>query len=84
MEKQSRIRLPFELACLTKDEWVEIVQQARFSAIDREIIRQTLILGRTQIEAGAYIDRDRKTVCRHMKSIIKRAQEIKEKLNIVH
>jgi hypothetical protein len=83
VEKQSRIKLPLELACLTRDEWVEIVQQARFSAIDREIIRQTLILGRTEIEAGVYVDRDRKTVCRHLKLIIKRAQEIKSKLNIV-
>lgn len=84
MKNQSRFKLPLDLAGLTRDEWVAIVQQARFSEIDREIIRQTLILGRTQIEAGVYAECDRKTVCRHLKQIVKRAQEIRRKLNIEH
>ena len=78
VNQQSRKKMPSDLAGLSKDEWVDIVRQARFSELDREIIRHHVILGRTQSETGAYVDRDRKTVCRHMRYIIERAQEIKK------
>ena len=79
--QMSRMKLPPDLAGLSRDEWVEIVKQARFSELDREIIKHCIILGRSQIETGVYVDRDRKTVCRRMSHIIKRAQEVAEKLN---
>lgn len=83
MEQMSRTKLPEDLAGLSKDEWVLIVQQARFNEIDREIVKHHIILGRSQITTGAYIDRDRKTVCRHLPGILNRAREVAVKLNMI-
>ena len=81
MEQASRYKLPEELAELSRDEWVEIVKQARFSELDREIVKHCIIYGRSQAEAAEYVDRDRKTVCRHMVHITERARVIDQKLN---
>ena len=81
MEQTTRYKLPEELAELSRDEWVEIVRQARFSELDREIVKHCIIYGRSQAEAAAYVDRDRKTVCRHMHYITERARVITQKLN---
>ena len=84
MEQTSRKKLPEDLVGLSRDEWVEIVKQARFSELDREIVKHHIILGKSQITTGAYVDRDRKTVCRHVSFIIKRAREVALKLNMIH
>lgn len=83
MEQASRSRLPADLAGLSRDEWVAIVKQARFSELDREIVKHHIILGRSQIETGVYVERDRKTVCRRMRHITERAQEVAKKLNMI-
>ena len=83
MEYKSRKRLPEDLAGLSRDEWVEIAKQARFSALDRDIIKYHIILGESQITTGAYVDRDRKTVCRRMPYIIERAREVAKKLQMI-
>ena len=57
------------------------MKQARFSELDREIVKHCIIYGRSQAEAAAYVDRDRKTVCRHMHYITERARVITQKLN---
>ena len=75
--------MPPDLAGLSRDEWVQIAQQARFGELDRGIIKHHIILGRTQIETGAYVDRDRKTVCRRMPHIYNRARETAKKLHMI-
>lgn len=84
MEQMSRKKLPEDLVGLSRDEWVEIVKQARFSELDREIVKHHIILGQSQITTAAYVDRDRKTVCRRISIILIRAREVAQKLNMIH
>lgn len=83
MEQMSRLKLPEDLAELSKDEWVQIVQQARFCELDREIVKHHIILGKSQVTTSACVDRDRKTVCRRLPKILVRAREVAKMLNFI-
>lgn len=83
MERPSRAKIPRDLSGLSRDEWVLIAQQARFGDLDRGIVKYHIILGNSQITTGAYVDRDRKTVCRRMPHIYERARETAKKLHMI-
>lgn len=82
MEKK-RNKLPEDLAGLSRDEWVELVRQAGFSPLDRDIIKYYIVLGESQMMAAVSVDRDRTTIYRRMPYIIKRAREIANKLHMI-
>lgn len=80
----ARLRLPSDLAGLTRSEWGLIVSEARFSHIDAEIVRIHIMDGWAQIDVASELDRDRKTIYRKLhKNIIPRAREVASKLNMI-
>lgn len=80
----ARLRLPKDLAGLTRSEWGLIVSEARFSQIDAEIVRIHIMNGWAQIDVASELDRDRKTIYRKLhKTIIPRAREVASKLNMI-
>lgn len=80
----ARLRLPSDLAGLTRSEWGLIVSEARFSQIDAEIVRIHIMDGWAQIDVASELDRDRKTIYRKLhKNIIPRAREVASKLNMI-
>lgn len=80
----ARLRLPEDLAGLTRSEWGLIVSEARFSQIDAEIVRIHIMDGWAQVDVATELDRDRKTIYRKLhNTIIPRAREVAGKLHII-
>ncbi len=80
----SRLRLPCDLAGLTRSEWGLILSEARFSQIDAEIVRIHIMDGVAQVDTATELDRDRKTIYRKLhKIIIPRAREVANKLKLI-
>jgi hypothetical protein len=75
--------MPVELRTLSRSEWELILHEACLSQIDVQIVRGYILDGLPQCEVGADLDRDRKTVYRHLQGIYPRAKEIAKKLNII-
>lgn len=77
----ARYHLPTDLAGLTRSEWELIISEARYSQIDREIVRLYILEGMAQIDAAAELDRVRTTIYRRLqKNIYPRAREVLKKL----
>ena len=80
----ARLRLPEDLAGLTRSEWGRIVSEARFSQIESEIVRIHIMDGWAQVDTASELYRDRKTIYRKLhKIIIPRAREVAVKLNMI-
>ena len=80
----ARLRLPEDLAGLTRSEWGMILTEARYSQIDAEIVRIYIMDGIAQIDTATELERDRKTIYRKLhRVIIPRAREVANKLNII-
>lgn len=80
----ARLRLPNDLAGLTRSEWGLILSEARYSQIDAEIVRIYILDGIAQVDAATELERDRKTIYRKLhKTIIPRAREVALKLHII-
>lgn len=80
----ARLRLPEDLARLTRSEWGQIVSEARYSQIDAEIVRFYIMDGVAQVDTATELDRVRMTIYRRLrKNIIPRAREVANKLNMI-
>lgn len=80
----ARLRLPEDLAGLTRSEWGQILLEARFSQIDAEIVRIHIMDGVAQVDTATELDRVRMTIYRRLrKNIYPRAREVANKLNII-
>jgi hypothetical protein len=80
----ARLRLPEDLAGLTRSEWGMILTEARYSQIDAEIVRIYIMDGIAQIDTATELERDRKTIYRKLhRVIIPRAREVANKLNMI-
>ena len=80
----ARMRLPKDLAGLTRSEWEKIASEARYSEIDAEIVRLYIIMGVAQVDAATELDRVRRTIYRRLnKHIYPRAREVGQKLHIL-
>lgn len=80
----ARLKLPNDLAGLTRSEWEKIISEARFSQIDKEIVRLHILEGIAQVDTAAELDRVRMTVSRRLHKIIyPRAREVAQKLQIL-
>lgn len=80
----ARLRLPEDLAGLTRSEWGLIVSEARFSQIDAEIVRIHIMDGVAQVDTATELDRVRTTIYRRLrKNIYPRAREVAEKLHMI-
>lgn len=80
----ARLRLPEDLAGLTRSEWEQILSEARYSQIDAEIVRIHIILGLAQVDTATELDRVRMTIYRRLrKNIYPRAREVAKKLNML-
>ena len=80
----ARLRLPEDLAGLTRTEWGAILSEARYSQIDAEIVRIYIMDGIAQIDVATELDRDRKTIYRKLHGIIiPRAREVALKLKMI-
>ena len=80
----ARLKLPGDLAGLTRSEWEMIVSEARFSPIDAEIVRIHIIGGVAQVDTAAELDRVRMTIYRRLrKNIYPRAREVAIKLHMI-
>lgn len=80
----ARLKLPNDLAGLTRSEWEKIISEARFSQIDKEIVRLHILEGIAQVDTAAELDRVRMTVSRRLHKIIyPRAREVAQKLHIL-
>lgn len=79
----ARVRLPEDLAGLTRSEWERILSEARYSQIDAEIVRLYILQGVAQVDTATEVDRTRVTVYRRLQQVIyPRAREIVQKCNI--
>lgn len=80
----ARLRLPEDLAGLTRSEWEHILSEARYSQIDAEIVRIHIILGVAQVDTATELDRVRMTIYRRLrKNIYPRAREVAKKLQMI-
>lgn len=80
----ARLKLPNDLTGLTRSEWEKIISEARFSQIDKEIVRLHILEGIAQVDTAAELDRVRMTVSRRLHKIIyPRAREVAQKLHIL-
>lgn len=80
----ARLRLPRDLAGLTRSEWDLILSEARFSEIDAEIVRLYILMGVAQVDTATELDRVRRTIYRRLnKNIYPRAREVGQKLHIL-
>lgn len=80
----ARYHLPDDLAGLTRSEWELILSEARYSQIDREIVRLYILGGMAQIDTATELDRVRTTIYRRLRNnIYPRAREIATKLQII-
>ena len=80
----SRMRLPKDLAGLTRSEWETIVSEARFRQIDADIVRLYIIGGMAQIDVAGELDRVRMTISNRVhKHILPRAREVAMKLHMI-
>lgn len=62
----ARLRLPDDLAGLTRSEWGQILLEARFSQIDAEIVKLHILDGMAQIDTATELDRVRMTIYRRL------------------
>lgn len=80
----ARLKLPDDLSGLTRSEWEKIISEARFSQIDREIVRLHILEGLAQVDTATELDRVRMTVSRRLHKVIyPRAREVAQKLHIL-
>lgn len=80
----ARLRLPQDLAGLTRSEWELILSEARFNPIDAEIVRIHIMQGVAQVDTATELDRVRMTIYRRLrKNIYPRAREVAQKLHMV-
>ena len=80
----ARLRLPEDLAGLTRSEWGLIVSEACFGQIDAEIVRIHIMDGVAQVDTATELDRVRMTIYRRLrKNIYPRAREVARKLNMI-
>lgn len=80
----ARLRLPEDLAGLTRSEWETILSEARYSQIDAEIVRIHIMDGVAQVDTATDLDRVRMTIYRRLrKNIYPRAREVANKLNMI-
>ena len=80
----ARLRLPEDLAGLTRSEWGLILSEACFNQIDAEIVRIHIMDGVAQVDTAVELDRVRMTIYRRLRrNIYPRAREVAEKLNII-
>lgn len=80
----ARLKLPDDLAGLTRSEWEKILSEARYSQIDREIVRLHILDGLAQVDTATELDRVRMTVSRRLHKIIyPRAREVARELNMI-
>lgn len=80
----ARLKLPDDLAGLTRSEWEKIISEARYSRIDREIVRLHILEGLAQVDTATELDRVRMTVSRRLHKVIyPRAREVAQKLHIL-
>lgn len=80
----ARLRLPEDLAGLTRSEWGQILLEARFSQIDAEIVKLHIMDGVAQVDTATELDRVRMTIYRRLrKNIYPRAREVAGKLHII-
>lgn len=78
-----RLKLPDDLAGLTRSEWEKIISEARYSQIDAEIVRLHILDGLAQVDTATELDRVRTTIYRRLrKNVYPRAREIMEKLKM--
>lgn len=79
----ARLRLPDDLAGLTRSEWEKIISEARYSQIDREIVRLHILDGLAQVDTATELDRVRTTIYRRLRrNIYPRAREVIKKLKM--
>lgn len=80
----ARLRLPEDLAGLTRSEWGQILLEARFSQIDAEIVKLHIMDGVAQVDTATELDRVRMTIYRRLrKNIYPRAREVAGKLHMI-
>lgn len=80
----ARLKLPSDLAGLTRSEWELIVREARYSQLDAEIVRMHILDGLAQVDTATELDRVRMTISRRLqRNIYPRAREVALKLNII-
>ena len=80
----ARLRLPKDLAGLTRSEWGLILSEACFSQIDAEIVRIHIMDGVAQVDTAVELDRVRMTIYRRLRrNIYPRAREVAEKLHLI-
>ena len=80
----ARLRLPEDLAGLTRSEWGQILLEARFSQIDAEIVKLHIMDGVAQVDTATELDRVRMTIYRRLrKNIYPRAREVAGKLQMI-
>lgn len=80
----ARLRLPEDLAGLTRSEWGQILLEACFSQIDAEIVKLHIMDGVAQVDTATELDRVRMTIYRRLrKNIYPRAREVAGKLHMI-
>lgn len=72
MYGQARIRLPDDLAMLSRSQMETAIYEANLGAVDTELAKRYYIEKMAQVDIAALMGYDRRTVTRHVSGISKK------------